>query len=344
MTPLFSLRAALAAIARFWGQFFHAPCDARVCAAIRIAYAAIVLVHLSVVYRDAEMLYSDAGVLPLESARQIGSVYAPSIFWYLPSTPTVMETCVIIMAVHAAMLLVGLLSNVNAAALFVWIASLQFRNVVINDGEDIAMRMLGFFLIWMPVGRCWSVDGLVWASWLRRFNVERPGDETGRQGAEIDWVYAAPGWAQRLWQIQMALILLSTALVKLEGEAWPRGESLYYVSRLDDFFGRFWVPAWAFDSPWCVAGLTWTVLLVELLVPLLIWFRETRGLCLVLLVIFHLASDWSMHLFLFHWIMLCGWLAFVTPGDVRWLLSWFGGGRRPLNLAEQSLAIDGRRR
>lgn len=340
MTPLFSLRAALAAIAKFWGQFFHAPCDARVCAAIRVAYAAIVLVHLSVVYRDAEMLYSDAGVLPVESARQIGSVYAPSIFWYLPSTPGVMEACVIIMAVHAAMLLLGLFSNVNAAALFLWIASLQFRNVVINDGEDTAMRMLGFFLIWMPVGRCWSVDALIWRTWRRwrsRVAIGAGERERERVGDGFD-THAAPGWALRLWQIQMALILLSTALVKLEGEAWPRGEALYYVSRLDDFFGRFWVPAWAFDSPWCVAGLTWTVLLVELLAPLLIWFRETRTLCLVLLVIFHLASDWSMHLFLFHWIMLCGWLAFVTPGNLQWLLSWFGGGRRSGNLAEPAIA------
>ena len=65
-------------------------------------------------------------------------------------------------------------------------------------------------------------------------------------------------------------------------------------------------------------GDTWSVLIVELAVPVLIWFRETRRLCLLLLLVFHLGNEWTMHLFLFHWIMLCGWLSFVTNDDLRW--------------------------
>jgi hypothetical protein len=125
----------------------------------------------------------------------------------------------------------------------------------------------------------------------------------------------APGWGLRLMQIQMAVILLSTGLVKLQGETWINGTALYYVSRLDDFFGRFPVPAWLFDTPWIVVLLTWSVILVEVGVPIFIWFRETRRVCLAAIVLFHLASDWSMHLFLFHWLMLAGWIAFLTAED-----------------------------
>jgi hypothetical protein len=118
-------------------------------------------------------------------------------------------------------------------------------------------------------------------------------------------------------QIEMAAMLFSAGLLKLAGSEWLDGTALYYVSRLDDFFGRFPTPAWAFDSPWLVAWMTWSVLLGELLVPWLIWFRETRRLCLAVVVMFHIANEWTMHLFLFHWIMLCGWMAFLTADDVR---------------------------
>jgi hypothetical protein len=52
----------------------------------------------------------------------------------------------------------------------------------------------------------------------------------------------------------------------------------------------------------------------------LIWFRETRRLALALVVLFHLANEWTMHLHLFHWVMLVGWLAFVQPQDWLWLI------------------------
>jgi hypothetical protein len=140
-------------------------------------------------------------------------------------------------------------------------------------------------------------------------------------------LFRAPGWGLRLFQIQMAVILFSTGMAKLQGDSWVDGTALYYVSRLDDFFGKFAVPAWAFDTPWMVALMTWAVVLVEIIAPLLIWFRETRLWCLLAIVAFHLANEWCMHLFLFNWIMLCGWIAFLTPNDLRWLSGLSGFAR-----------------
>jgi hypothetical protein len=41
--------------------------------------------------------------------------------------------------------------------------------------------------------------------------------------------------------------------------------------------------------------------------------------CLAVLLVFHLANEWTMNLFLFHWLMICGWIAFLTPADFAWL-------------------------
>jgi vitamin K-dependent gamma-carboxylase-like protein len=316
-----SLKTTLSALARGWQAFFHAPCDARICAAIRIGYAAVILIHLAVLYPNLDLWFTDAGVLPLEAAQQIGNPYVPSLLWHLPNTPTVTHVAFFAFVTHAVLLLVGLLPRANAICVFVWLLSFQARNPMIHDSQDTALRLLGFLLIFLPLGRCWSINAWLIRLWKRRSEAANPHSANGYplpKGQGLDR-FAAAGWGLRLVQIEMVLIFLSTGLVKLGGDLWVNGTALYYVSRLDDVFGRFPVPAWAFDTPWVVALMTWAVIAVELLVPVLIWFRETRRLCLVGLLLFHLANEWTMNVFLFHWIMLVGWISFLEPGDFRWL-------------------------
>lgn len=305
-----SLRSTWAAFARGWQRFFHEPCDARICAAIRITYAAIVLIHLATIYSDLDWWFTDAGVLPLENGLRIASPYSWSLLALLPSTSMVVHTCFWVMVGHALFLLIGFLPRLNVLLLFVWLVSFQVRNDVINDGEDRLMRLLAFFLIFLPSGQCWSVNSVVRGWWRRSNGKDRePASESTR--------YLAPGWPLRLLQIEMAAMMFSSGLVKLGGDPWLNGSALYYVSRLDDHFGRFYVPAWIFDTPWVVALITWSVLLSEVLCPLLLWFRETRLACVAILVLFHLGNEWTMNLFLFHWLMLCGWMAFLTPADFQ---------------------------
>jgi hypothetical protein len=305
-----SLPATWAAFARGWQRFFHEPCDARVYAALRIVFASLMLIHLATLYPDLDLWFTEGGILPLENALKIASPYSGSLLAVVPGTSAVVHACFWITVAHATCLLVGLLPRLNALCLFIWIVSFQVRNDVINDGEDRLMRLMCFLMIWMPSGHCWSVN-----AWIRRWLSSRHAPRDAAPEAD----YVVPIWPLRLLQIEMAALLFSSGLVKLGGDPWLGGTALYYVSRLDDHFGRFYVPAFIFDTPWIVAIITWSVLLSELLCPLLIWFRETRLPCLLILVAFHLANEWTMNLFLFHWLMLCGWLAFVTPADFAFL-------------------------
>jgi hypothetical protein len=116
----------------------------------------------------------------------------------------------------------------------------------------------------------------------------------------------------------MVVIFVSAALFKLGGTAWWDGSALSYVVRLDDTFGRFRIPALPFEIPILVRLMTWTVVAVELLSPLFLWFRETRRWALAVIVLFHLSNEYAMCLFLFHWIMLVGWSTFLTSEDLQW--------------------------
>lgn len=301
-----SLRATAAAWARPWNAFFHGLCDARVCALIRIGFALIVLLDLAVFFPDRYRWFAEGGVLTADDSRRIASPWAWSLLWSLPGTETVIDCVFAVAFASALLLLVGLLPRLNAACLFVLLYSLEMRNAIIFDSQDTVIRLTAFCLIWIPSARCWSVQAL-----LRKRLILRPSSHLAEETAGD-----IPGWGLRLLQIQIAMVFFSTALVKLTGNEWIDGTALYYVSRLDDFFGRFPVPAWLFDTPWTVALMTWIVIAVELVVPIFIWFRETRRTCLLLALLFHLANEWTMHLFLFHWIMLVGWLSFVTSDDL----------------------------
>jgi uncharacterized membrane protein YphA (DoxX/SURF4 family) len=300
----YSLVAAARSLAAWWHEFFHGPQDVRVCAAVRIAYAAVLLVNLAVLYPDLDLWYTDQGILPVAASQRIGDPFQWSILWHVPATSAVVHACYWLLVGHTVLLLVGLASRLNAVCVLVWLISFHNRNVQILDGEDFVFRLIALFLMLMPCGAAWSVDAWIVRWW---------------RGASEPANYLRPAWGLRLLQIQMAVIFLSAGLYKLGTEAWFEGTALYFVARLDDYFGRFPVPTWLFDTPWMVALMTWGVVAGELLIPVFVWFRETRRIALVAAVLFHLGNEWTMHLFLFHWIMLVGWLSFVQPGDLAWL-------------------------
>ena len=45
-------------------------------------------------------------------------------------------------------------------------------------------------------------------------------------------------------------------------------QALYYVARMDDVFGRFWLPDFLFESAWTVKPITWIVLAIEVAVAI----------------------------------------------------------------------------
>jgi hypothetical protein len=300
----YNLVTAWKSLAALWQDFFHRPRDARPAAAVRIALAAVLLANLAGLYPDLELWFTDGGILPAAAAKEVNNQFAWSLLWHVPATSAAIHVCFWLLAAHTVLLLVGLLSRINAACALVWLISFHNRNPLILDGEDTVMRLILLYLVLMPCGASWSID-----AWLAR-----------RLGSNRDSGHLRPAWGLRLLQIQMALIFFTAGLHKLATEQWFGGTAMYYVARLDDYFGKYPTPTWLFDTPWSVAVMSWSVVLAELLIPIFIWFRQTRRLCLLVAVLFHLANEWTMHLFLFHWAMLAGWLAFMEPADFSWLM------------------------
>jgi hypothetical protein len=201
-------------------------------------------------------------------------------------------------------MLLGLFSRFQVACIFFWLVSFHHRNPMIIDAQDTVMRMLAFFFIFLPLDQHWSLSKRL----LKR----------------VGWGSrsVASAWALRLVQLQMSLIYLSATISKIQGETWQNGTALFYVYQLPAFFGKWPIPQFLLESEVVIRYGTWSVLLLEGLVPLALWLKPTRKPALILAIGLHLVLEYSMHTFLFQWIMIVGFLSFFNPDEWPSLRGW----------------------
>lgn len=282
-----------AIIAR-WNAFWFADRDPRLASVLRIGYGALLLVNLAVWAPDLRLWFTESGLLPAAAAREIVNEHAPTILGWVASDAWPIA-CYVALVVAAALLTIGWRTRAAAIAVFLGLTWFQNRNYAIVDGEDTLFRLFAFYLALCPAGWAFSLDA------RRRDPAAAP---------------PVP-WALRLFQIQIAVVYLSSAIEKSTGADWTSGHALYYVARLDDSFGKLPVPSALFASLTATKLMTWAVLAVEWTLPILLWLRPTRRWAIVFAIGFHLAIEYTMNLFLFHWLMILGILAFSEFAELR---------------------------
>ncbi len=274
-----------------------APADTRVCAWLRIGFGLLVAINLGLLALDMEQWFGELGAVPYEAGRAAIDPDTVTLFSLLPKSGPALLVCGWIMVANGLMLTAGLWSRFNAVCVFVWLVSIQHRNHLLFDGEDIFFRLFAFYLIFLPVGVRWSVD-----AWRKK----EPAPAT-----------AGSAWALRLIQLQLCAIYLSTVLLKLDGEEWLDGSALWYVFRLDDVYGRLPVPEWVTHSAPVLQLAGWFVILVEAWLVIGLWFRETRRFSIALGFALHLALELTMNLFLFEWLMMLALTSFLRGEEIE---------------------------
>lgn len=120
----------------------------------------------------------------------------------------------------------------------------------------------------------------------------------------------------------MTALMLACVWQKLRGESWLDGTAMYYVFRLHDF-QKFPLPEFITENLLILKVMTWSVILFEISAPILIWFKRTQLPAIIALLAFHLMTDLTMNLMMFHWIMITGWMSFVIYDDFSALRGLF---------------------
>lgn len=301
-----TMTMTLRSLVEAWNRFFFAKRSPLPIALFRIAYGLLVIATLLLLRPDWLAWYGPHAWISLPTIQALEPGPRLSFFTIIPQTNGWIDAFFWIFLSSAILLTAGFLTRINSVIVYLCLNSMQQRNLYINHGGDTFLRLAGFFLMFAPAGAALSLDRLlrIW------------------RGKEDGLIRPQRPWAQRMIQIQLALLYFSAFCWKVKSPAWLNGSALYYVYHLDAF-KRFPVPAWLLGATMLKWG-SWAALALEFSLGVLIWVKGFRYILLTLGLLFHLTLEYSLNIPLFQWDVLSAYILFVDPADISRAWSWIG--------------------
>ncbi|WP_232688766.1 HTTM domain-containing protein [Halobacterium zhouii] len=281
------LPAVRAALAR------RVSVDARALAAFRVGVGALLLADLALRARNLTAFYTDAGVLPRPLLAEQYPAFAAFSLHALSGAAWFQVVLFAVAGVAALCLLVGYRTRLATVVSLVLLASLHARNpLVLNAGDSLLRRLLlwGAFL---PLGARWSVDA---AGASRRSSVR-------------DHVASV---ASAALLVQVVLVYVVNAVLKLRGDAWLSGDAVRVVFALDQFTVFLGDALAQYPALLEMASHVWLTMLVAS--PLLIVLAgRRRAVFAGLFASVHLGMLLTMQLGLFPLISVVALVPFLPP-------------------------------
>ncbi len=295
-----------------WEHFFFTPQSPVPIALFRILYGICVSATVILLHADWLEWFGVHGWIRLSTMTKVEPGMRLNLFTVMPQDDRWIAAFFWIFLGFALLLTAGLWTRVSSVAVFLCLTSIQQRNLFITHGGDTFLRVAGFFLMFAPAGAAFSLDRLIRV----------------RRGLEGDAIAPRAPWAQRMIQLELALMYFASFCWKLKGDTWLHGTALYYVIHLHSI-ARFPIPGWI-QHPAILRMGSWFTLLLEFSLGVLIWFRRVRYPLLLIGVLFHLCLEYALNLPMFEWDVLSAYVLFVDPADIE--RAWSGIEQRWLRL------------
>ena len=285
-----------------WRQRFGL--DLRSLALFRILLGLLLLVDLATRLTDLRVFYSDAGVLPRVDL--LGRVATSSTPWLvslhmLSGLWGVQLLLFAIAAFCAFCLMIGHRTRLFTFLSWVLLVSLHSRNLTILNAGDLLFRVLLFWSLFLPLGARCSVDAAM----------REPSDEGPGQRNDRTW--SVPAFC---FMAQVTILYWATALLKNHPVWTGDRTAVWYALHLDYMALPLAVLMRELPAAW-LELMTGTTLLVEFLVPALIWIPFLVGplrlAACVVMIGMHLAFAATLQIGLFSYICSAMWLALLPP-------------------------------
>ena len=188
--------------------------DLRTLALFRICLGAVILADLINRAGFLTAFYSDQGVLT--RAEAIVFNHPARISFHLMSgSPLVMDLLFVIAGILSVLLMLGYRTRLVTVLSWLFLVSLNNRNLMIQQAGDELISVLAFWAIFLPIGARYSVDAAL-----------KPDD----QPRPLDAYFSIATFAMLL---QVIYVYVIGALLK-DSPIWmPDGQAIYYAMHLD---------------------------------------------------------------------------------------------------------------
>lgn len=270
--------------------------DTRSLALARVWIALAILADLEQKSRFLQAFYTDQGLLPRSALAT--QFYQPYFFsLHMASGEAWFQIALFLFAALCALgLLLGYKTRLMTFVSWILLISLQARNLPILNAGDGILRLFLFWSMFLPMGAHWSVD--------RALTPDTPPPTRVTTVATVGWI------------LQLVSIYWVTMALRQSPEWWEAGTAIYYALQLEQLTTVF--GAWVAGQPlWFLQILTWTTVSLELGAPLLLLLPQKQGIFRLLGclggIALHLGIFLMMHIGVFPFIAMIGWVALFPP-------------------------------
>jgi predicted DCC family thiol-disulfide oxidoreductase YuxK len=268
--------------------------DLRSLALLRVSLGAIILLDLFSRARYLTAHYTDRGVMPrdflytylLQPAQWSFHLLSGSALWQI--------LLFTLSGIFALAMIFGY--RTRWAVFFCWLfaASLQYRNPMINNSGDQLLRVLLFWSIFLPLGAKFSIDAAV----------------NNRETRIPDRIF---NMASLALLMQVCIVYWFTAALKSHPIWRVDHTAVYYALSIEQFVTPLGKAIYAY--PDLMKALTIFTLYLEILGPALaflpIAIAPVRVIVILLFLLLHAGFGLSMRLGFFPWISAASWMIFL---------------------------------
>lgn len=214
-------------------------------------------------------------------------------FLFIDAHGVIFDIAYLVTILIGLSMMFGFMTRVSTILALLFWMSLYVANPLVGSGGDAVLRMVLLYLCFVDAGRHWSVD-----SWLR----ERRGSVAT---VLPDWLTTTLHNVAIILIIhQVVMVYVASALWKVQSAKWMSGTAVYYPLQVKAYSPWNDHIHLLTDHGWIVAMASYTAIVVQLFVPVLLMYRPTRFLALLTLTGMHLGIGIFMGILYFSLVMI----------------------------------------
>lgn len=225
--------------------------------------------------------------------------------------------------VFAVLMMIGYRTRASSIVTLILWMSLYVANPFVGSGGDAVLRMVLLYLCFTDSGLRWSVDA-------------RLQDKRGEIRPLLSpWVTATVhNLAMILIIHQVVMVYVASAFWKLQSSVWRDGTAVYFPLQTDAYSPwHDWLHP-LFSNGMVISSATYMAIVVQLFFPVLLIYRPTRFLALILITGMHLGIGIFMGILYFSLVMIA--VDMILVSDASWMraMSWVRDRRSRTKAAE----------
>ncbi|MBF4617405.1 HTTM domain-containing protein [Clavibacter sp. VKM Ac-2873] len=293
-------------------------------AALRITLGAVILLVLVTCFADRHYLWGvGSRFIDPEASRRGWLPIFTGLF--SKTDATLFDLAYLVLVVLAALFTLGWRTRIVTPFLLLFWIGLSTNSTLLTNGGDTVLRLTLFFVLFADLSRHLSLDAV---RRRRALEAAEAGIVRRRPARHVEAARTLVDRIPRLVRVllhntalvlcgyQIMLVYVNSAILKLQGPEWRDGSATYYSLVIDGYRPWPWLSDLLAQATVGVVLASFVAVAFQGLFPLLILWRPTRVVALLVITGMHVMIGILLGLWPFSLAMIA--LDFLFVRDATW--------------------------